>query len=169
MRTRRESILAERMKRKLNVKDFEQVSRELNETLEGLRPKDLPRFFEQRGGQLLTEPRPFAAYMRGKLEEKGLLRQNVFLAADISEGYGYKLLEEEKRNRRRDVLLRLLLAAHMTPAEAREALILYGIAPLHGRFPRDAVLLTAFGSPPRDVRETDALLRRWDLPPLWEK
>lgn len=153
----------------MNTENFERVSRELNETLEGLRPEDLPRFFEEQGARLLTEPRPFAAYMRGKLEEKGILRQEVFLAADVSEGYGYKLLEEEKRTRRRDVLLRLLLAARMTPAEAREALILYGMAPLHGRFPRDAALLTVFGSPPRDVRETDALLRRWDLPPLWEK
>ena len=153
----------------MNVNDFERVSRELNEELEGLKPDDLPGFFEARGPQLLTEGRPFAAYMRGKLEEKGLLRQEVFLAADISEGYGYKLLEKEKRTRRRDLLLRLLLAARMTPAEAREALILYGMAPLHGRFPRDAVLVTAFEARLQDVREADGLLERWSLPPLWEE
>ena len=45
---------------------------------------------------LIIEPRPFAAFMRRKLREKGLLQQNVLLAADLSERFGYKLIAEEK-------------------------------------------------------------------------
>ncbi len=101
-----------------------------------------------------------------KLKENRVLQQNVFLAADISENYGYKLIAEEKRTRQRDVILRLCLAAQFRPEEVQEALLRYGMAPLWWRFPRDAVLLAAFGSGVYDLEKVNALLQQHGQTPL---
>ena len=138
----------------------------LNETVSRLKMEELDSFLEQKAGEMITEARPFAAYMRRKLREKGLLQQDVFLAADLSEGFGYKLIAEEKRTRPRDVILRLCLAAQFRPEEVQEALLRYGMAPLWWRFPRDAVLLATFGSGVYDLEKVNALLQQHGQPPL---
>ena len=139
---------------------------ELNEDVNELSLEELDSFLKQNAGEMITEARPFAAYMRRKLREKGLLQQNVFLAADLSEGFGYKLISEEKRTRQRDVILRLCLAAEFGLEEVQEALLLYGMAPLWWRFPRDAVLLAAFGNGVYDLEKVNALLHQHGQPPL---
>ena len=139
---------------------------ELNEDVSGLSLETLGSFLERNAGEMITETRPFAAYMRRKLREKELLQQNVFLAADLSEGFGYKLIAEEKRTRQRDVILRLCLAAEFGPEEVQEALLRYGMAPLWWRFPRDAVLLAAFGSGVYDLQKVNELLEQHGQPPL---
>ena len=137
-----------------------------NETISRLTVDELDSYLEQKAGEMITEARPFAAYMRCKLREKGLLQQDVFLAADLSEGFGYKLIAEEKRTRQRDVILRLCLAPQFRPEEVQEALLRYGMAPLWWRFPRDAVLLAAFGSGVYDLEKVNALLQQHGQPPL---
>ena len=132
----------------------------------GLRVEELDAFLAGQGAALITEPRPFAAYMRQKLREKGLLQQNLFLAADLSEGFGYKLIAEEKRTRQRDLILRLCFAARFSTEELQEALLRYGMAPLWRRFPRDAVLLAALGSGIHELQEVNRLLARYGQPPL---
>ena len=139
---------------------------ELNKTVSRLATDDLGSFLEQNAREMITEARPFAAYMRRKLREKGLLQQEVFLAADLSEGFGYKLIAEEKRTRQRDVILRLCLAAQFRPEEVQDALFRYGMAPLWWRFPRDAVLLAAFGSGVYDLQKVNELLEQYGQPPL---
>ncbi len=106
-------------------------------------PSELPDWLRSHADGLLTSPRPFADFMRGKFREKGVLQQNIFLAADISENYGYKLIAEEKHTVDRDVILRICLAARFNLAETQEALILYVMAPLYDRLSRDVVLITA--------------------------
>lgn len=132
----------------------------------GLRTDELGEFLEQHAAELLTEQRPFAVYMRGKLREKGLLQQDVFLAADLSENFGYKLIAEEKRTRQRDVILRLCLAAQFRPEEVQEVLLRYGMAPLWWRFPRDAILLAAFASELYDLQAVNRLLEQYGQKPL---
>lgn len=61
--------------------------------------------------------RLFTRYMRETFRAKGLRQQDVFLAADIPERYGYKLISGEKRTRQRDVILRLCLGAGFSLAE----------------------------------------------------
>ena len=115
---------------------------------------------------LITGGRPFADYMRRKLREKGVLQQNVFLAADLSEAYGYKLIAEEKHTRQRDTILRLCLAAGFRLEEVQEALILYGMAPLYARLARDAVLIAAVQHEMYDLEAVNRLLTRCGQPPL---
>lgn len=141
----------------------------LLDALGKIRPEELPGFLDAHREELLTGPRPFAAYMRETFREKGVLQQNVFLAADLSENYGYKLISEEKHTVNRDTILRLCLAAGFSMPETQEALILYGMAPLYVRFPRDVVFLTAIRHRIRDVHELNALMRRCVLPPLTDE
>ena len=150
----------------MQKESFEQGSRRLNEELLSVGPDELADFLEQHREDLITSPHPFADYMRTKFREKGILRQNVFLAADLSENYGYKLIAEEKHTRQRDTILRLCMAARFRLEEVQEALILYGMAPLHGRFPRDAVLIVAIQSGVYDMREVNAFLESCGQPPL---
>ncbi len=147
-------------------KNDSQVSARLCEELRRIRPAELPDFLARHRTELITGPHPFADYMREKLREKEILQQNVFLAADLPERYGYKLIAEEKHTRQRDTILRLCLAARFSPEEAQEALILYGMAPLHPRLPRDIVFHVAFQNQIFDVHEVDTLLRENGLPPL---
>jgi len=150
----------------LQKESYEQLSALLTARAAQLAPEELPGFLEQIRPELVTSPRPFADYLRRKLREKGALQQNVFLAADLSENYGYKLISGEKHTRQRDTVLRLCLAARLAPEEVQEALTLYGMAPLYGRFPRDAILLSASGSGLRDMQEVNRLLERLGQPPL---
>ena len=129
-------------------------------------PAELPAFLKRREGELIRGERPWAAYMRAKFKEKGVLQQEVFLAADLSERYGYKLIAEEKHTTQRDVILRLCLAAQFRLDETQEALILYGMAPLLGRIPRDAAFIVAFQNRICDIHDVDAILRENDLPPF---
>lgn len=152
----------------MQKESYEQGSKRLHEELLRIGPGELPEFMEQHREDMITGRRPFADYMRMKLREKGVLQQNVFLAADLSENYGYKLIAEEKHTRQRDTILRLCLAARFRLEEVNEALILYGMAPLHGRLARDAVLTVAVQNGICDLREVNRLLQSCGQPPLIE-
>ena len=131
-----------------------------------VRPEELGDLLRRMQKDLITSEHPFADFMRERLRDKGILQQNVFLAADLPERYGYKLLSGQKRTRQRDVTLRLCLAAKFTLEEADAALILYGMAPLSAHLPRDAAFLVALQSRLFDIHAVDALLRENSLPPL---
>ena len=150
----------------MNKENTKETAGELSELLARITPEELPGFLREHEAELLSGPRPFAAYMRAKFKEKGVLQQNVFLAADISENYGYKLIAEEKHTVSRDTILRLCLAAGFDLGETQEALILYGMAPLHGRFPRDAALIAVVQNGLYDLREVNILLESCGQTPL---
>ena len=152
----------------MQKESYEQQSKRLNQELLSVGASGIAAFLKQHKEDLITSRRPFADYMRRKFKEKGLLRQNVFLAADLSENYGYKLIAEEKHTRQRDTILRLCLAAGFRLEEVQEALILYGMAPLYGRFPRDAVLTVAVQNGICELREVNRLLQSCGLAPLIE-
>ena len=150
----------------LQSETYEQMNERLAQTLRRISPEELPEFLSQEKGMLITGGRPFADYMRRKLREKGVLQQNVFLAADLSENYGYKLIAEEKHTRQRDTILRLCLAAGFELREVQEALILYGMAPLYARLARDAVLIAAVQHEMYELEAVNRLLTRCGQPPL---
>ena len=152
----------------MQKESYEQGSKRLNEELLNVGTSELPDFLEQHREDLITSPHPFADYMRTKFREKGILRHNVFLAADLSENYGYKLIAEEKHTRKRDTILRLCLAARFRLEEVQEALILYGMAPLHGRLARDAVLTVAIQNGIYDLCAGNRLLESCGQAPLIE-
>lgn len=124
-------------------------------------------FLKQNAQKLADGEKPFAAYMRQKLREKKLSQQRLFLEADLPEGYGYKLISEEKHTRQRDVILRLCIAAGFSLDETTRALELYKMPGLYARLPRDAALIVAINTGVHDVCEVDALLTRNGQQPLY--
>lgn len=145
----------------------ENTTSELSEALKRTRVGEAERFLREYAGSFITPSLGFACYMRAQLKAKGLRQQEVFLKADISEGYGYKLISGEKRTRRRDTLLRLFFSAGFTLKEAEKALRLSEMPTLYPRFRRDAVLMIAFNSGLDDPSAVDELLVSNGLEPLF--
>lgn len=138
----------------------------LYEQIETIRLEELPIFLREHMENLLSGARPFSDYMRSKFREKGVLQQNVFLAADISENYGYKLIAEEKHTIQRDIILRICLAAQFDLNETQKALILYGMAPLYWLLPRDIVFMAAIVHRAFDIHQVNEILIRCGQAPL---
>ena len=88
------------------------------------------------------------------------------MAADISEGYGYKLVSGEKHTLQRDTVLRLCFGGHLALDEVQRALKLYGMTPLYSRIPRDAVLIIAINANIYEITDVDDLLVKNGLEPL---
>lgn len=105
--------------------------------------------------------------MRERVRAHGMKLQEVFLRADISEGYGYKLISGEKHTRRRDVVLKLCFGAAFSLEETQRALKIYGMSPLYARFPRDAVLISAISAGKNDLAQINRLLVQNRQPELW--
>ncbi len=143
-----------------------EAEEDLYEQIISIRLEELPVFLREHIEDLLTGPRPFAEYMRAKFRDKGVLQQNIFLAADISENYGYKIIAEEKHTVQRDIILRICLAAQFDLKETQKALILYGMAPLYWLLPRDVVFMAAIVHKAFDIHQVNDVLLRCGLAPL---
>lgn len=144
------------------------TTNDLTEALLKTTPEDLDAVLKEKEASMFAEEKPFAAYMREQIRRKGLKQQDVFLAADISEGYGYKLIAEEKHTRQRDVILRLCFAARFTLEEAQRALKLSGHSPLYPRIERDAVLMVALNQEIYDIPDVNHLLEQHNMDTLRE-
>ncbi len=145
---------------------YRQRADRLEETLLKVTPEEFPLYLKRQERALIRSDRPWADYMRAKFREKGILQQDVFVAADLSERYGYKLIAEEKHTAQRDTILRICLAADFGLDETQRSLVLYGMAPLLAEIPRDAAFIVAFHHRIRDIHDVDAILRENGLPPF---
>lgn len=132
----------------------------LTNILKRTKPEKVEEYLEENANELFSGEKPFSVYMRNMIREKGIRLLDVFLRADISEGYGYKLISGEKHTRQRDVILKLCLGAGFTLEEAQRALKIYGMSPLYARLSRDAVLISAVSSGVTDIAEVNRLLAR---------
>ena len=57
---------------------------ELSERLDRLRPEELPDFLRAHANELLYSPRPFAAYMRTKINVKRSVKNSTERFASLS-------------------------------------------------------------------------------------
>ena len=142
------------------------TTEDLTAVLKKTKPEETAEVLRQQKEKLISSDRPFAEYMRQRIRDRGLKQQDLFIAADIPEGYGYKLISEQKRTRRRDVILRLCFAARLTLEETQRALELYGLAPLYPRQPRDAVCMIAANNGLHDIAAVNELLAKHGMEPL---
>ena len=132
----------------------------LENVLKKTKPDDLSKVLKENDEKLAAADKPFAAYMRQLLKDKGLKQQDVFLFADIPERYGYKLISEEKHTRQRDVILRLCFASRLTLDETQRALKLYSLPALYSRSVRDAVLMVAFNNEVFEIQAVNEMLEK---------
>lgn len=145
---------------------YKKDTEDLEGILEYTHPRNIADFIEANKDELLNGDRDFMRYMNEKIKEKGLLKQDVLLQADISQGYGYKLLTEEKQTKQRDVILRICYAAHFTLQEAQRALEIYHMDKLYARDPRDALLMTFFNNRPGSILDLNEMLHKNKMAPL---
>ena len=139
---------------------YKQKTDELEEMLEQTHPSNIGEFLDNHSEEMLTDDRDFMKYMNERFHEKKLHKQDVLLKADISQGYGYKLLTEEKVTRQRDVIIRICYAAEFTLEEAQQALRLYHMNTLYARDPRDALIMACFNERPGGIIEVNELLAK---------
>ena len=130
----------------------------LTEALMDAKPENVSAVLREKREAMFSEEKPFASFMRKTIKSKGLKQQDVFLNAEIPEGYGYKLIAEEKHTRQRDILLRLCFAAQFTVEETQRALKLSGLSPLYPRIERDAVLMVALNQGIYQIADVNKLL-----------
>ena len=145
---------------------YKNKTEELEEILEKIHPEDIGDYVAQNADEVLDGNRDFMRYMNEKFKEKGVQKQDVLLKADISQGYGYKLLAEEKVTKQRDVILRICYAAEFTLKETQQALRVYHMDTLYARDPRDALIMTCFNERPGNVLEVNELLMKNKMQPL---
>ena len=141
-------------------------TKELERALGKTHLSDVEDFLTENKDSILSEEKPFAAYMKEIFDKKNLKRSEVFVRADISEGYGYKLLTEEKKTRQRDIILRLCYAAGMTLAETQQALKIYEMPELYAKIARDAIIMICFNERPGSVIDVNVLLEKHGEKPL---
>lgn len=139
---------------------------ELEEILGKTHPNDIGEFITDNKDSLLDSDRPFYDYYRNLVKAKKLKLQDIFLQADITENYGYKLVSEEKRTRQRDVIIRLLYSGMCTLEEAQKGLKIYGMPQLYAKIPRDALLMVCFNERPGSVIDVNSYLSKNKMEPL---
>ena len=113
----------------------------LEGALKQVKPDGLKAYFAEHREALVQGKRPFMEYMNERLRERGRTKQEIILAADLPEKYGYRLLEEERHTQKRDIYLRLAYGAGLSLKETQRALRLAGQEELYARIPRDAALI----------------------------
>ncbi len=137
----------------------EKTTDALGNLLKKTKPEDISEFLKNQKSNLISGEKVFAEFMRKTIKSKSLTQQEVFIAADFSEKYGYKLISEEKHTKQRDYILRLCFAGRFTLAETQKALRLYNMAPLYAKIPRDALLISAFNSKTYNIFKVNELLK----------
>lgn len=137
----------------------EKTTDALGNILKKTKPENISDFLKEQKNNLIDSEKAFAEFMRKTIKSKNLTQQEVFIAADFSEKYGYKLISEEKHTKQRDYILRLCFAGHFTLVETQKALQLYNMAPLYAKIPRDALLMSAFNSKTYNIFKINELLQ----------
>ncbi|MGN0384274.1 MAG: hypothetical protein ACI4EX_00125 [Lachnospiraceae bacterium] len=144
----------------------EKNTEELNNVLGKTHLSDFEKYCKENKESMITEASSFQTYVKNILSEKKITLQRVFLCADISERYGYKLMTGEKHTKQRDVILRICYAAGLSLEETQRALKKYGMPELYAKIPRDALLMILFNERPGSIIDVNAWLKEKGMEPL---
>lgn len=102
--------------------------------------KDLDAFLEE--NKMYFRHEHLSDFLRRYMDGKGMKRRDLILASQLEEVYAYQILNGIKTPRR-DKVLCLLLAMHVTLEECQTLLKVCGYPPLYAKNERDAVLIYA--------------------------
>ena len=132
---------------------------ELEKILGSTHINEVSAYLKSNEESIITNEYAFHEYISKLIKLKNLRKQDVFLAADVSEKYGYKLLSGEKQTKQRDVILRLCYASELTLEETQKALKLYRMPELYAKIPRDAMIMIAFNERPGSIIDVNSFLK----------
>ena len=133
---------------------------ELEKILGSTHINEVSAYLKSNEESIITNEYAFHEYISKLIKLKNLRKQDVFLAADVPEKYGYKLLSGEKHTKQRDVILRLCYASELTLEETQKALKLYRMPELYAKIPRDAMIMIAFNERPGSIIDVNAFLKK---------
>lgn len=136
---------------------IEKQTSELNKVLAHTHVEEFADFIDKNKDAFIKDT-AFREYFSKLLKEKKISRREVFIEADISDRYGYKLLSGEKHTNQRDMILRICYAAEFSIDETQMALRLYRLPELYSRIPRDAFFIACFNERPGNLNEVNELL-----------
>jgi len=145
---------------------YDKSTDDLEKVLKETHPSDISEYISTQKEELMSGDRDFTRYMKELFRIKKVTKQEVILNADISLRYGYKLLNEEKVTRQRDVILRICFAAGFSLEETQRALKIYHMDCLYARYPRDALLITCFENGYTNILKINKLLTDNRMSPL---
>lgn len=91
--------------------------------------------------QYSVQKNEFQMLVDNCIERQGLKRAYVIEQALLPPGYGYKLLNGQKKTKNRNYILRLLIAMKMPIEEVQHALQCYGLPPLDQSVVRDDIII----------------------------
>ena len=132
---------------------------ELEKILGSTHINEVSTYLKSNEESIITNEYAFHEYISNLIKLTNLSKQDVFLAADVSEKYGYKLLSGEKHTKQRDVILRLCYAAELSLEETQKALKLYRMPELYAKIPRDAMIMIAFNERPGSIIDVNSFLK----------
>ena len=132
---------------------------ELEKILGSTHINEVSAYLKSNEESIISNEYAFHEYISKLIKLKNLRKQDVFLAADVSEKYGYKLLSGEKHTKQRDVILRLCYASELTLEETQKALKLYRMPELYAKIPRDAMIMIAFNERPGSIIDINSFLK----------
>ena len=132
---------------------------ELEKILGSTHINEVSAYLKSNEESIISNEYAFHEYISKLIKLKNLRKQDVFLAADVSEKYGYKLLSGEKHTKQRDVILRLCYAAELSLEETQKALKLYRMPELYAKIPRDAMIMIAFNERPGSIIDVNSFLK----------
>lgn len=164
MGVRNEQLSAERSKML-----WDETSEDmLMEEIQQLKTNELERFFRQHLSLYTNDDKAFSKYMRHKFREKGISQKDAFKKANMSEGYGYKIISQEKKTAQRDVIIRLCLALRMNVAELQKALVLGGFSLLCVNHRRDVIIMVAVNNKIFSIEDVNMFLTKYDEAALYD-
>ena len=143
---------------------MKKTTKELEGILLNAHSHNIENIIENNKSELVKKD--FSDYFKDLLLSKNITQQKLFIDADISEKYGYKLISGEKHTNQRDTILRLCYAGHLNVEETNRALTLYGMAPFYARDRRDALLILAFNDRVGDILDLNEYLIKNSEKPL---
>ena len=132
---------------------------DLDELLRDMKPEQLEAYLKENRQYLAQGEKAFYYYMTDLLRDKKIRLKDLFLRANVSDGYGGKILRMEKHTAERDLIIRLCLAGHFNWDETNRALKLYGMSELYAKDPRDACLIVAINNRKFEIEDVDGMLR----------
>lgn len=141
----------------------EKSTKEVDELLESMKPKQMADFYKENSKYLADEEKAFYYYMKDVVESKNILLKDIYSFAGVSEKYGEKIIRMEKHTKNRDLIIRLCVAGHFSLVETNRALKLYGMSPLYSKDKRDACLIVAINNRIFNLCDVDDLLEAQGL------
>lgn len=130
---------------------------DLEKVLGSTHSTDFGKYVEDNKDSMINMSNDFSNDIREHLSDGNLTQKELFMIADIPERYGYKLLSGEKTTRKRDVILRLTIAAGLTLKETQRMLHKYELPELYAKINRDALIMIAINEK-KTILETNELL-----------